>query len=176
VDVFTDLSLWESSVNAPMTDDLTSYVETDLVLGDNDFFAGYSVNLAGTGVGGANVNSADNFAFTLGGDLESITFNYDQPQDGVGFTILNSFVSNGLTITINGEAFDVESFIPSPSFEFLGFTDASGISSATFTVTDPGGATEFAAISDVHTSVIPSPASTALLGLGGLIAARRRRA
>ncbi|MEL7472828.1 MAG: hypothetical protein AAGK04_05865 [Planctomycetota bacterium] len=177
VDAFSDFVLWEAAAGAPaITDDLSSYGVVDLVLGDNDFFDGYTVTLAGTDTGNTNINSASNLSFTLGGDLESITFTFDEPISGFGASWLNSFVTNGLTVTINGEALNVEDVIAEPDFDFIGFADSGGpLDGAVVTVTNPTGSTEFAAISEIHYAVIPAPATAGLLGLAGLAAARRRR-
>ena len=174
IDGFTDFGAWEAAAGGPaVTDDLSSYGVVNLALGENDFFNGYSVILDGTGTGGTNINGATNLVFTLGGELDSITFAFDQPQTGFGADWLNTFVSNGLTVTINGESFNVEDFVPEPNFEFVGFA-GDPFTEAVLTVTDPNGGTEFAAISNVYFA-IPAPSGIAALALGGLVAARRRR-
>lgn len=176
VDAFSDFAAWEAAAGNPVTvDDLSSYGVVNLALGDNSFFNGYTVTLAGTGTGGATINSASNFAFTLGGELESITFSFDQNVTGFGAEWLNSFVSNGLTVTINGQAFNVEDTVPQPNFDFVGYADAAGFSGAEITVTNNNGTTEFAAISTVYFAVVPAPAGVGALALGGLLATRRRR-
>ncbi len=173
--VFTDFGAWEAAAGgSSVTDDFSSYGLVDLVLGSNDF-NGYSIILEGTGTGGTNINGATNLVFTLGADLESITFEFDQPLLGFGATWLNSFVSNGLTVEVNGQLFNLEDTIAAPNFDFIGFAGGGAFNNPTITVTNPTGATEFAAISDLSFAVVPAPASAALLGLAGLTAARRRR-
>ena len=172
---FTDFAAWEAAAGPSVQDDFSSYGAVSLALGENSFFNGYSITLAGTGTGGAAINGATNFVFTLGAELQSITFNFDEPVNGFGADWLNSFVSNGLTVTINGTPFNVEDFVPGANFDFLGFAGGAPFTDASVTVTNPGGSTEFAAISSLYYSVVPAPASAALLGLGGLAAARRRR-
>lgn len=173
--VFIDFAAFEAAAGNPViTDDFASYGEVSLNLGSNDF-NGYSIVLEGTGTGGTNINSATNLVFTLGGDLESITFEFDQPITGFGADWLNSFVSNGLTVAVNGQLFNVEDAVNEPSFEFVGFAGGGAFNSPSITVTNPGGGTEFAAISNLYYAPVPAPASAALLGLGGLAAARRRR-
>ncbi|MEM9558693.1 MAG: hypothetical protein AAF995_00160 [Planctomycetota bacterium] len=176
VDAFTDFAAWEAAAGNPVTtDDFASYGVVDLALGANDFFNGYTVTLAGTGTGGAEINGASNFVFTVGGDLESITFDFDQNVTGFGADWLNSFVSNGLTVTINGEAFNVEDSVAAPNFDFIGYADGAGFGGASITVTNAGGSTEFAAISNLYFAVVPAPAGLGALALGGLLATRRRR-
>ena len=175
VDAFTSLPAWEAAAGTAIIDDFTSYGIVDLALGDNNFFNGYTITLAGTGTGGTNINGANNLVFTLGAELESMTFTFDSTITGIGADWLNSFVSNGLTVTVNGEAFNVEDFVPQANFEFLGFTDSGNpLSGATVMVTNPGQATEFAAISNLYYAV-PTPATAAVFGFAGLAATRRRR-
>lgn len=175
LDAFSNFAAWEAAAGNPVTtDDFSSYGVVDLALGENDFFNGYSITLAGSDTGNTNINGASNLVFTLGGDLDSITFNLDQPITGFGGDWLNSFVSNGLTVTINGEAFNVEDTVPTPDFDFFGV--ANGVfSSTSVMVTNPGGGTEFAAIGAIYFAAVPAPASLALVGAAGLVAARRRR-
>ena len=173
---FTDFSAWEAAAGPSVQDDLSSYGEVDLVLGENSFFNGYSVTLAGTGTGNAGINGATNLVFTLGDELESMTFTFDQPVNGFGATWLNSFVSNGLTVTINGMPFNVEDSLPAANFEFLGFAGGAAFSDAVVTVTNAGAGTEFAAISDVFYSTVPTPIPSCL-SLFSIVAwavARRR--
>lgn len=173
---FDDLAAFEAAAGgSAVVDDFVAYGVIDLALGANNFFNGYSVVLSGSGTGGATINSASNFVFTLGADLESITFNFDQPITGFGADWLNSFVSNGLTVTVNGNAFNVEDTVNEPSFEFVGVAGGGAFNGPSITVTNPGQGTEFAAISNLYYVPVPAPASAALLGLGGLAAARRRR-
>ena len=172
---FTDQGAWEAAAGGPaVVDDLSSYGEVTLTLGSNSFFNGYSVDLDGVGTGGANVNSGGTFVFTVGGDLDSLTFDFDAPILGFGGSWLNTFVTNGLSLTIDGQTLDIESFVPTPDLEIVGFASDTPYSQAEQTVTDPGGASEFAALTDVL-FVVPTPASAALLGMGGLAMARRRR-
>ena len=172
---FTDFSAWEAAAGPSVQDDLSSYGVVDLVLGENSFFDGYSVTLVGTGTGGTSINSATNLVFTLGAELESMTFSFDEPVSGFGATWLNSFVSNGLTVTINGMPFNVEDSLPAANFEFLGFAGGGSFSDAIVTVTNPGAGTEFAAISDVFYSTVPEPVSASLwlLSVVGVGALRR---
>ncbi|MEL6499415.1 MAG: hypothetical protein AAGJ54_10895 [Planctomycetota bacterium] len=172
---FTDFAAWEAAAGNPaVTDDFSSYGEVTLNLGSNDF-NGFSIVLDGTGTGGTAINSATNLVFTLGDELQSITFEFDQPITGFGGTWLNSFVSNGLTVEVNGIDFNVEDSVGAPNFDFIGWAGGGEFNSPTITVTNPTGATEFAALSSISWAPIPAPASAALLGLGGLAAARRRR-
>lgn len=173
--VFTDFAAFEAAAGNPVTtDDFSSYGVVNLALGSNAF-NGYSIVLAGTGTGGTAINSATNLVFTLGAALQSITFAFDQPITGFGATWLNSFVSNGLTVTINGNAFNLEDTVAAPNFDFIGFAGGGAFNNPVITVTNPTGTTEFAAISDLSFAVVPAPASAAILGLGGLAAVRRRR-
>lgn len=174
VDPFTDFGDWEAAAGSSITDDLTSYGVVDLNLGANDFFNGYTVTLEGTGTGGAAINGASNFVFTLGDELQSITWTFDDDVNGFGADWLNSFVSNGLTVTIDGESFNVEDSLPAANFEFLGFANAT-FAGASLTVTNAGAGTEFAAISNVYYAPVPSPAGLSALGMVGLLASRRRR-
>ncbi len=173
--VFTDFAAWEAAALNPVTtDDFSSYGVVNLNLGSNAF-NGYSIVLEGTGTGGTAINGVSNLVFTVGGELESITFAFDQPITGFGATWLNSFVTNGLTVTINGNAFNLEDTIAAPNFDFIGFAGGGFFNNPTITVTNPTGTTEFAAIRDLSYAVVPAPASAGLLGLAGLAAARRRR-
>ncbi len=175
VTAFDDQSAWEAAAGGAATvDDLSSYGVVSLTLGSNGFFNGYSIDLAGTDDGNTNVNSATNLAFTLNGGLDSITFVFDQPVLGFGGVWLNTFVSNGLSVTIDGQTFNVEDTVAAPDFEFVGYASDTPFTTATLTATNPSGGTEFAAISDVL-FVVPTPASAAMLGLGGLAMVRRRR-
>ncbi len=174
-DAYTDFAAWEAVAGPSTLDDLTSYGTVALGLGDNTFFDGYTVTLTGSAGAAASINAASNLVFTLGAELESITFTFDEQVNGFGATWLNSFVSNGLTVTINGESFNIEDSIFEANFDFVGFANGGPFSNATVTVTNPGQGTEFAAISEVYYSVVPAPASAAGLGIAGLVALRRRR-
>ncbi|GEM_PF-6965117 len=175
LDPFTDFGAWEAAAGPSIMDDFTSYGAVDLNLGENDFFDGYTVTLEGTGTGGAAINGASNFVFTLGEELQSITWTFDEDITGFGADWLNSFVSNGLTVTIDGQSFNVEDSLPAANFEFLGFANGGSFAGATLTVTNAGAGTEFAAISNLYYAPVPSPAGLSALGMVGLLASRRRR-
>lgn len=173
-DAYTDLSAWEAAAGTATHDDLSSYGTISLAPGANDF-DGYTVTLAGASTGSAAINSATNFTFTLNTGLDSITYTFDSAVSGFGAVWLNSFVSNGITMSIDGgESFNLEDYYAAANFDFLGFAGGS-FTTVTITATDPLGGSEFAAISDVYYTPVPAPASAALLGLGGLAMTRRRR-
>jgi MYXO-CTERM domain-containing protein len=79
-------------------------------------------------------------------------------------------------ITIELSNGDVESFLSSSATDFRGFTTSVGIASITIDADD---SQEFVwSTMDnlyVGTANVPAPASAALLGVGGLVALRRRR-
>ncbi|MEO1128481.1 MAG: hypothetical protein AAFX05_02100 [Planctomycetota bacterium] len=160
---------------ASTLDDLSSYGTVSLNLGTNAFPSGYSIDLAGASDGSTELNGATNLVFTLApGGLDSLTFNFDQPIVGFGATWLNSFVSNGLNVTIDGQTTNLESIIAEPNFDFIGFSSDVPFTTATVTLLDPAGSSEFAAISEVYFAV-PAPGSAAALGLAGVALIRRRR-
>lgn len=179
VDPFTDQMAWEAALGntAITTDDFSAYANTDLNLGVNTGFNGYDIQLEGSADGNTEFNSVVNLSFTLDPNgLTKLSFVFDQDLNGFGANWLNSFVSNGLTVDNGIASFDVESFVPAPSFEFFGFTSSVPFNTVTVTLTDGAGASEFAAISDLFFQNVPAPGAAGMFALAGLAAARRRRA
>ncbi|MEM8834806.1 MAG: hypothetical protein AAGD00_03195 [Planctomycetota bacterium] len=179
VDPFTDQAAWEAALGNTgiVADDFSAYGEVDLNLGVNTGFNGYDIQLEGTDNGDAGINSATNLTFTLDENgLSKLSFVFDQDLNGFGGIWLNSFVSNGLTVENGIASFDVESFVPAPSFEFFGFTSSVPFNTVTITLTEPIQSTEFAALSDILYQNVPTPGAASLVALAGLAATRRRRA
>jgi len=80
------------------------------------------------------------------------------------------------TVTVALSNGDFESFNSTSSADFRGFTSAIPITSLTIDALDPVGGFAWATMDNLYVGVeIPAPGSMALMGLGALVAGRRRR-
>lgn len=121
-------------------------------------------------------NDAIGFTATLGGGTTELRFDFTTPILAWSFDIANGNVTNGLTITTEGDSYDLEALNGGAVFDPTGVVEDAGISSITFRVTDPAGATEFFFLDEPLRYVeVPAPGAAVLFGAAGLAAARRRR-
>ena len=108
-----------------------------------------------------------------GSNIPSFTINFPSPVDAFGARYEAVNAPPALSAEIDGETVDISALINAQGY--VGITSNTAFSSVTFFHANPNGLESFR-MDDVTFGVrIPTPASAALLGLGGLAAARRRR-
>lgn len=108
-----------------------------------------------------------------GGNIPSFTITFPSPVDAFGARYEAVNGPPALAVEVDGETVDIASLINADGY--VGITSNTTFTSVTFIDTSTGGL-EFFRMDDVTFGIrIPTPASAALLGLGGLAATRRRR-
>ena len=141
--------------------------------------AGVPVDLGGGVSAVANGPDASNdsvgFGVTLGGSTTEFTLMFDTAISAVSFDIANGNVTNGLTIDTGLNTYDMETLNGGPVIGAIGIVESGTFNSVTFRVTNPAGATDLFFLDEPLRYAVPTPASAGLLGLGGVMAARRRR-
>ncbi|MEM8756567.1 MAG: hypothetical protein AAGF47_02150 [Planctomycetota bacterium] len=181
--VFSDLASFLGQLDGAFLDEDFS---GNTFAGDESFFSGNGFSATASTVD--SPVDGDGFADVLFNDVgllstnsatDALVLTFSANTTAVGGEFLSTdidFINSDATVTVtlgDGTVEDLGAF-----GGFVGFTNPAGISSITIDAlgTDSGGLPAFAAASSlVVGAVIPAPASAALLGLGGLAAARRRR-
>ena len=158
--------------------------------------ANHVIDLSGVGVDGAAPTVINSGALGAGA-LQSIDFDFEveaiSPSWGSEINISLTHDNSGYTFTADGDDADFSDDGPadflfgfdntSGVFNFSGSVAVSGLADVNgdWTVTladdfdDAGTDHQYLADSSVTVNSVPAPAGLALLGLGGMVAARRRR-
>lgn len=139
----------------------------------------YSVSATG-GLYGAGTGGGDAWMST---NNAAVTMTFDTFSPGVlaigGFfftsNISGAFAAGDITVVAtDGSGNLSHTVINSATTSFVGFTSLTGITSLTVTAVQPAGGFIWATVNDL-TFAVPAPGAAAVLGLGGLAMARRRR-
>ncbi len=94
-----------------------------------------------------------------------------------GSNILGEFQSGTINVTATDAGGSITQGINgTPTSSFLGFISTTGIVQISVSAVQPSPGSLWPAVNDLTLATIPTPGAVALLGLGGLVAARRRRA
>ncbi|MEL6796049.1 MAG: hypothetical protein AAFO89_04420 [Planctomycetota bacterium] len=181
--VFTDLASFQAVLDGPF---LSEDFSGNTFAGTEDFFSGNGFSATastidsevdGDGINDGLFNDVGLLSTANATDALVLTFSANTTAIGGDFisTDIDFFPSDAtVTVTLgDGTVENLGAF-----GGFVGFVNLSGITSVTIDAlgTDSFGLPAFAAAESLIVgAAIPAPASAALLGLGGLAAARRRR-
>ena len=169
-----DTSGWESFPTANSTFNVTSDANSGSFAAEvfnNDAAAGAVVKQANLGIGQVNIGDTVTVSFALKGEGAA---------GGVAFAEFFTEIDGGGVSTSQflGDApFALTSDWTTYTYDILISGDVSGGVTLQFAAVTGGapGSTSVLFIDDVSISVVPAPAGAALLGMGGLVAMRRRR-
>ena len=140
--------------------------------GTTDFYGYFDVTSVGNG--SATYNSARNFVFDFDA-LDTVTFTFDTPITSFAAIWSNTFVQDGFRVSTPFNDYDLNVLDPGLNAVFIGFVENTPFSTVTFTTSNPTMGDDFVFFNTFNFYEVPAPASAAILGMGGLVAARRRR-
>lgn len=175
--VFLDRTAWVSAAGAVTTPDVGALGEFSFAEGTPTDLGGFfTVTATGGPDGAAELNDVPNFVFDFApGGLSSVTFTFDTPITAFAAVWSNTFVQDGFSVSTGTNTYDLEAEAGDTlSSTFVGFVESSGFSTLTFTTNTPGG-DDLVFFREFEYSVVPAPSAAAVLGFGGVLAARRRR-
>lgn len=169
-----DTSGWVSFPTANSTFNITGDASEGMFaaeLFNNDFASAAVIKQANLGVGQVNAGDEITITFDAKGSFA---------DGGVSFAEFFSEIDGGGTSSseiLSGAPLALTDTYQSFSFTTFAGSDVSGGVSLQFTATTGAnqGSTAVLFIDNVSVSVVPAPATAGLLGLGGLVAVRRRR-
>lgn len=189
--VYTDQAAWEAAVSGAGYVGLEESFDGLTILNMQPSGGAYAINSDfSITVEGAMGSSDD--AFISGGSFhgeifpatEHTGYRHDFVNNIVGFGQFYDGAASGLGIRISTSLGDIDIFDDGgySGFQdgFLGFliTNGSSLSSVTIIGSDSDGGTAVGEIYDANNVVyafVPTPGGVAILGIGGLLATRRRR-
>lgn len=188
--IFTDQAAWESAVNGAGYSAIEETFDGITILnmqpgGAYMVNGDFSITVEGA-MGSSDDAFIDNGVFH--GEIfpatEHTAYRHDFTSNIVGFGQFYDGAASGLGLRISTSLGDIDIFDDGgyDGFEdgFLGFliNDGSSISSVSIIGSDDNGGTAVGEIYDANNAVyafVPAPGGAAVLGLGGLMAMRRRR-
>jgi len=141
---------------------------TDMTITSTDVGAGYSASYGKVlhSFNGWLAEDGDpNFAIFFSTAISSITVRFI--GDSTGVSEVAAFDSGG--------NFQTSGIVGAGGASVIKSVTLSGLSTTTIGVILPGDFNDWAAVLDITYTLVPAPSSLALLGLGGLVAGRRRR-
>ena len=172
--VFFDETDWMNASSGDLVaPDYASIPAQNFPTGTTNFAGLFDVTAVG--VGAADFNGVGNFVFDFDG-LDTVTFTFDTPISSFSGIWSNTFVEDGFRVSTPFNDYDLNVLSDPLNGAFIGFVENAPFSTVTFTTSSPTMGNDFVFFNTFNYYEVPAPASAAILGLGGLVASRRRRA
>lgn len=186
--IFTSQAAFDAQLASSFSEDFSgnTFGGTENTWSGNGFTINASaIASPADGPGGTQTLFNDVGLLSLNSAVDALVLTFSSNVQAVGGNFLASDINfapiPGLTLTFETNGGQTFTQTTTTGSEFVGFADASGISS--ITIDAPNGFDPFLGpinnwpAADFVTvgTLVPAPGAAALLGLGGLAAARRRR-
>ena len=189
VSVFTDRAAWEAAVGGAFTlEDLNAITPGPIAAGATLDTGVLQITRDGSPNGddgaldidpGTTFGNVDGTTFLAGetgiSPHERVDFNFNgQDVFAFGADFASPFSGDGINLEFGGQLFSLD--VIGSGTGFFGLVSSGDLASTVSIVGDPGDVS-FQELwqADNFVYAVPAPASAALLGLGGLVATRRRR-
>ena len=185
--VFTSQAAFDMALAASFTEDFSG----NTFGGSENFWSGNGFSITASAVDGVDGGGGTNTLFNDVGILstnsavDAIQLDFTGPVQAFGGTIFASDINfdaqPGFQLIFTFSDGSSETVTTTANSDFFGYANAAGITSVTIDAPDLGdpifGSTpNWTALSSATVgTLIPAPGAMAVLGLGGLAAARRRR-
>lgn len=172
--IFFDETDWQNASSGDLVaPDYASIPAQNFPTGTTNFAGLFDVTAVGNGA--ADFNSVQNFVFDFDG-LDTVTFTFDIPISSFSGIWSNTFVQDGMRVSTPFNDYDLNDLADPLGAVFIGFVENAPFNEITFTTSNPTMGDDFVFFNTLNYFEVPAPASAALLGLGGVVACRRRRA